>query len=415
MTSTCLNLENKIKSLEKEIAFYRNKLKNNECDYFDVEKDNIFFLAANNPVELQFSSCQERVGFKSMVFNVPDMIMRFDKDHRHIFVNASSIKILKIPAAKILGSTHAELGFSEEKCDLWRDALNKVFTNSETSTIQFDLLWQNELTYYEWRIIPEFDIHNNVCTVLTIARDITQRVIAEKSLKEYLYAKDKFFSILSHDLKSPLGSICAFSKLIEDNLSDLPKDELAQYIKLISSSAQNTYILLEEILEWAKNQGGLLKSQPVKLNLFDVLNKNKKLYDDKFFEKKINLFLTCNKNYYIFVDENIINLIVRNLLSNAVKYTNKGGNIYITVQKKLDNIILCIADDGVGIAEKYQDSVLRLDAKYHTHGTLNEIGTGVGLKFCMEYAKIINANLYFTSKQNVGSKFYLSLPIGEIN
>jgi len=342
-----------------------------------------------------------------------NMIMRFDRQYRHLFVNFSSAKILNISISDFLGATHSDLGFPEDKCIIWEKALKSVFTSKLAQVLEFDIFLDGKVKYFEWRLIPEFDIYNNVASVLTIARDITEKIIAETKLKQYLDSKEKFFSILSHDLKSPLGTICNFSKLLADDVFNLSHKEISEYINVIADSSSNTYKLLEEILDWANNQGHIIKSNIIVLNLHEKLISNILLCKEKAYEKKINLHLECNTKQLAFADENMLNLIIRNLLSNAIKYTPKYGEIIVSVQNVNDDVIISVLDNGVGVPDKYHDSLLKIDSNFHTNGTSNEKGTGVGLKFCVEYANMMNGDLYFESNMKQGSEFFLRIPSKE--
>ena len=230
-------------------------------------------------------------------------------------------------------------------------------------------------------------------------------------LKKSNKTKNKFFSILAHDLKNPFQSILGFSELLKkqalnDNFSN--SEKFAGYIY---DTTKKTYTLLENLLNWAKVQRGVMKYQPDKFNLIELIDDCIEINEGTAKSKDISLLSVVNPEIEIFVDKYMFSTIIRNLISNAIKFNERGGKI--TVKSEMSEpgeINILVIDSGIGIKKENISKIFKLDHSSSVKGTENEIGTGLGLLVCKEFAEKNNGYLKIKSKVGEGSTFILTVP-----
>lgn len=233
---------------------------------------------------------------------------------------------------------------------------------------------------------------------------------SESNLKNLIATKDKFFSIISHDLKNPFNTIIGFSGILMNKADTIEKDKLLEFSKLIHDAAASSYEMMQNLFHWAKSQRGKLSPVFAKFNLNDTVNSNIKLFSSQAIKKDIAINYQ-EKNLVINSDINIIDTLIRNLLSNALKFTNRSGQIDIKVYKKQGFVQIEIADNGVGIKKVNRLNIFRVEASKTTYGTEQERGSGLGLILCKELIDLLGGKIWFESEENKGTTFIFSIPI----
>ena len=250
-----------------------------------------------------------------------------------------------------------------------------------------------------------------------VARDEVIRYARE--MQELNQSKDKFFSIISHDLKGPFNAIMGFSDILTTEWDDYTDEERQHFIRNIHTSAKNTFRLLENLLEWAMTQTGKLTFNPVQFDLSMVANEVVILMRDQAESKQIKLFTAINYNTMVLADENMIRTILRNLVSNAIKYTDAGGQVKIFGQvipaksEQPSMIQVCVSDSGIGIDPVTLPKLFRIDEKVRSSGTAQEKGTGLGLILCRELISKIGGEIWVESGSGDGSRFYFTVPVSK--
>ncbi len=222
--------------------------------------------------------------------------------------------------------------------------------------------------------------------------------------------KDKFFSIISHDLKGPLNSLTSFSGLLINHLDSLSKEEIQMLAKDLDKSLKNLFTLLDNLLEWSRSQTGNIEFTPISFDLAAVLQQNKELLNTQAQNKKINIVSEATTWMIVKAHQQSVNTVVRNLLSNAIKFTPEGGIITLSVQQLGNEAIVAIADTGVGMIPEVMDKLFRIDTKHSTQGTANEKGTGLGLILCKEFIEKNGGRIWVKSEIGKGSVFSFALP-----
>lgn len=234
--------------------------------------------------------------------------------------------------------------------------------------------------------------------------------IQNVELQELNATKDKFFSIISHDLKGPLNSLSSFSNLLINYTESLSKEEIQMFAKDFDKSLKNLFALLENLLEWSRSQTGNIEFVPEKFDLNKVVEENKELLHAQAMQKGISLNCHSTDNIIVTAHRNSINTVVRNLISNAIKFTQPDGRIDVKTKRMAGEIIVSISDTGVGMGPEVVEKLFRIDSKHSTKGTANEKGTGLGLILCKEFIEKNGGRIWVNSEEGKGSVFSFALP-----
>lgn len=251
-----------------------------------------------------------------------------------------------------------------------------------------------------------------------IISDITQRKLAaeklrqsKENLQESNLEKDKFFSIIAHDLREPLGSFMNVTKMMDESKSSMSEEEIDEFVKLMKESSANLYGLLENLLEWSTMKRGLIAVEPKLINLKECLSKNLEILKESAVRKNLNFSCSIPEELEVFADERMLNGIIRNLGTNAVKFTPKEGNIIVKAeQTENSKVLISISDSGIGIPEKMIDNLFNSSVNTKRTGTEGEPSSGLGLILCKEFTEKLGGELIINSEVDKGSTFKIILP-----
>jgi signal transduction histidine kinase/ligand-binding sensor domain-containing protein len=231
-----------------------------------------------------------------------------------------------------------------------------------------------------------------------------------KELDSLNVSKDKFFSIIAHDLKNPFSTIIGFSEIQMDDIKSGNLDGIEESATMINISAVQTFRLLENLLEWAKAQRGKLTFNPEPLDLKILMREEIKILSDMAKTKNISLESSIPENIKIVADQNMIKTIIRNLISNAIKFTHRNGKVEVMVRAENQYYNISVSDTGIGMTDDIIAKIFRIDSDLSTPGTDNERGTGLGLFLCKEFVEKHNGKIWVESISGKGSTFTFSLP-----
>ncbi|MGE0772037.1 MAG: ATP-binding protein [Cyclobacteriaceae bacterium] len=245
-----------------------------------------------------------------------------------------------------------------------------------------------------------------------VLRTVNEQVKEQnRQLADLNATKNKFFSIIGHDLKGPLNSLTSFSGLLMNHTDHLSKEEIQMLAKDLDKSLKNLFALLENLLEWARSQTGSTDFTKESFDLVRVMEDNEKLLSTQARNKHITIEMDCPGGLTVLAHKPSINTVVRNLLSNAIKFTPQGGRIVAKADQRNGQVVVSIEDNGVGIPREAIGKLFRLDAKHSTEGTAREKGTGLGLLLCKEFVEKNGGELWVKSEEGKGSVFSFSLPV----
>lgn len=258
----------------------------------------------------------------------------------------------------------------------------------------------------------EIELKNKELSELNVSLEekVEQRT---KQLSELNATKDKFFSIIAHDLKNPFNALMGFSSLLIDSFDEYNDEEKLDLIQTMSDASENAYKLLENLLEWSRSQTGSIKWNPEEISIDNITQETISVLENAAFNKKISLQAIVPDNTIVYADSNMITTVIRNLVSNSIKYTLNGGEIKIYSSQEEGILEITIEDNGVGIRKEDLDKLFRIDVNFSTNGTNSEPGTGLGLILCREFVVKNGGKIWVESEQGIGSKFKFTLPIAK--
>ena len=234
--------------------------------------------------------------------------------------------------------------------------------------------------------------------------------LQNEKLAELNATKDKFFSIIAHDLKSPISNFIGVTKVLVDHFDDLTGDETVEFLTLLNDSASRLYSLLENLLEWSRCQRGTIPFNPMFYNVTKVIEEVAGSLSISLEKKKIELAISADPELEAMFDSNMLKTILRNFISNAIKFSNPGGMIRVEVLLDKTGVCFEVVDFGVGMDKRILNSLFKLDSIKSTPGTANETGTGLGLTLCKEFVEKHGGQITVESEVGYGSKFMFNLP-----
>lgn len=263
-------------------------------------------------------------------------------------------------------------------------------------------------------LFVDVDGRNVVWGIIEDLTDRKEQELIIKSQNEELIklnaAKDKFFSIIAHDLKSPFSAIIGLSDLLLDRIHANDTEGIENYAQLIHQSSKKALDLLLNLMEWSQIQTGRMRFHPEKFNIQELTEESLELLGCNAEQKSIFIQNKIPSDTMVFADKEMISTVLRNLISNAIKYTRPKGTISIFAQEEDSVMILSIQDNGIGISPKESAELFIIDGVHSRPGTAKEKGTGLGLILCKEFLEKNNGEIWVKSKENDGTTFFFSLP-----
>lgn len=260
---------------------------------------------------------------------------------------------------------------------------------------------------------------NGETELLGVSRDIADRKKVEieldarnRELKEMNLAKDKLFSIIAHDLRSPFNGFLGLLQTMESEFQSMSLEQILKYVRKLGVSAHNLYQLLENLLEWSRLQRGLVTAQPTLFSLRSVAKLNCEVANDTAIKKEIVIECMIPDQLVVYADKAMVDGILRNLISNAIKFSRHGGKIKLNAREINDGYVeVSVADNGIGMTGEMMGQLFQLDVITGRTGTDNEPSCGLGLILVKEFVEKNNGQIRVESAEEVGSTFRFTLPI----
>lgn len=242
--------------------------------------------------------------------------------------------------------------------------------------------------------------------------DIKKRTKVEEELREVIATKDKFFSIIAHDLRSPFQGFLGLTEVMAADISGLTQDELSTLIKEMHIKASNLFVLLENLLEWALMQKGTINFSPQVCSLSEIVKHGVDAINQSAAQKEVDIINSIPDSIRVYVDEMMINSVLRNLLSNAVKFTSKGGKVILSA-KDLGNrmIEVSVIDSGIGMSDTLCKKLFKIGEKVGRKGTEGEPSSGLGLFLCKEFIEKNGGRIWVVSQEDCGTIIKITLPL----
>jgi len=368
---------------------------------------------------------QSEEKYRLIAENTGDVIWVINTDLlKFTYISPSIINLLGYSAIEGLNKKFTDLLIPEMVpfvLDKFGKRIEKLYAGDKSAIVSIDELQQickdGSIIWVETATTLVVNNDGKVTDIIGVSRDIelrkkTETQIQQKNIKleELNATKDKFFSIIAHDLKSPFNAIVGFSDLLYLRIDAYPKEKIKTFAKAINDSAKQTFKLLENLLEWSQLQKGKIKLNLKYYNLKSVVDEIILLHNEMAMKKMIAIRVNLALNIFVHCDLEITKTVLRNLVSNAIKFTNNEGSITIDV-KKIDSFIeVQISDTGVGIPTEKIPFLFTIEQDISTSGTANEKGTGLGLLLCKELIEKQGGEIWVESTVGKGSAFYFTIP-----
>lgn len=349
--------------------------------------------------------------YRLLIENSHDIIYKLTTKGVLTFVSPTWTILLGHPVYYVVGKMFSQF-VHQDNIEDWNTFLRNISENgSKQSGIEYRIQHADGTWYwYKTNAVPIMDEKGITVGLNCISMDITQQKEYENKLLQLNRDKDRFLSILSHDLISPFNTLLGFSEVLKENIHNFNIEKLEEISNNINSSAQNTFDLLEDILMWSRIQSGKIPFKPkiidCSLVYKEALETLKPIADSK--QILIN-YLPADGTCF-FADIDMIKTVFRNLISNAIKFTNPGGVLNINAEESNSEITISVSDNGVGIDPDDLRKLFDITQIHTTSGTIKESGTGLGLLLCKEFIEKHEGRIWVESEPGKGSIFKFTLP-----
>ncbi|MBB5637158.1 PAS domain S-box-containing protein [Pedobacter cryoconitis] len=401
----CFTLYVSISSFPSEMGHYAKLI-----SFFLIYKANVE-TGFTRPTDVIFKDLKDNEEkYRTLAENLPELIFRFDRSFRCLYANSALEEFLPHKHESYAGKKLSHLGFPVSFENLLIRMLIEVKQTRTTREINFDLNEDSYVKSFSIQIIPEYGLENHEETYLVICYDITDFRNTEKRLQELNATKDKFFSIIAHDLRNPFTSLISFSELIYKNVNRLSLEKIENLAFRMNDSAKQAYTLLENLLHWSKMQTGVLEPDLQELNVEDILEEMKKVSSSIAIAKGIEIQIEKVCPGKILADRQMMNTVLRNIIANAIKFSHANGTIVLTAHKHQEAILFAVKDSGIGIEKENIERLFKMDSSFSTPGTQNERGTGLGLRLCREFVEISGGSIWLESEPGLGTTIYFTVP-----
>ncbi|MFW6371602.1 MAG: PAS domain S-box protein, partial [Bacteroidota bacterium] len=344
--------------------------------------------------ELEKALNDSEVKLKNIINQITDGLVIFDKSGRIIVWNSGAEEITGIKKQNVIGKFFYDLQY-KLAYGKYKDhaALKKRFDEvvnmgdptAFSTLIEHDILVEDKGVRTIQAKVFHIDLGNGNQLFGTASRDITEQKMAETQLKDLLATKDKIYSIIAHDLRTPFNSIIGFTDLLLNNYDNYDKDRILKILKFINLSSKPMLDVLTNMLNWVHAQTGQLafhpQPQPLKFIIREVVEIMKSTAEFK--NIQLNQFM--EQDFIVMADVNMLQSVLQNLVANAIKFSHSGGKVDVYARQKNNFVELEVSDEGVGIDEQKKDSLFRLELSESSRGTSGEKGSGLGLILCKEF------------------------------
>ena len=334
-------------------------------------------------------------------------------------VNSSFCEILGYTEADLIGMNFRNIthpGDIEKSLEITKELLKNELIEGKSIEKRY-LHKSGDIVWALTTISLIRDIDNKPQFFIAQVQNITKRKKSEEQLIKYTEelkllnaSKDKFFSIISHDLRSPFNSLLGLTEYISHSYDEMTPQDIRSSITSIYSSSKQVYGLILNLLEWSMIQSGRITIDRSLINLKELGNEIKNLYEEAASQKQLELTININEEIFVYADKYMIDTIIRNFVSNSIKFTNSGGKIIVKGIINGDNAEVSVTDTGIGISLEDQKNLFRIDEQLRRDGTANEKGTGLGLILCKEFAEKNSGVVWVESEVGKGSRFSVTLP-----
>jgi len=357
----------------------------------------------------------------NLMHNLPGMAYRckFDENFTMLFLSEGSVELTEYEAGDMLYAkniSYDDITHPEDR-DRVRETILSAVKHHTQYQMEYRIITKSGLTKWVWeKGNAVYDQNMNPIYLDGFITDVSARRNAEDNLQkaaddlaELNATKDRFFSLLAHDLQNPVYAIISLSEFISENYQKFDAREIEDAMLQVNSAARGIYTLLENLLDWARLQSGELESQTEFVSLSKAISYAVDHHARAASQKGIALEIEQDSDVMVECDLRLLTSILRNMISNALKYSYPKSSVKVVLRKYEGRAEISVTDNGVGIARKHLEKIFRIDNELRQYGTANESGSGLGLILVSSFARLIGAEVKVESKLNHGSTFTLLL------
>ncbi len=385
---------------EKELGKIQQELINNISFHFTGEVKRI---------RVQNALVKSESKNRAILDALPDLMMHVD-DSGNIINYRGSLKDFFGHEDNIANKNISEI-FHEDISALISIMILRTIKTGIVQQFEYNINIEKKQKYFDGRMSI---LNDN--EIIIIIRDITRikqtqvsLAKSQKNLAELNARKDKFFSILAHDLRSPFIGLLGYADMLKNEYSSLERDEIKTFASSIHRSSKKIFSLLENLLHWSRLQTNRMDFKPIEFNLTQLIDHVISLFNMNFKEKNILLEREISEELFVYADQFMVETTLRNLISNSIKFSFKDGTIKVSAKKKNGIVKVIVADNGVGMSKETKQSLFDISKANSTRGTNNEEGTGLGLILCKEFVIKNNGDISVESELGTGSKFSFTI------
>ncbi len=360
---------------------------------------------------------ESELRYRKLFKNSPSGIMVLDENGIILDANDVNTKTTLYPLSELIGSD-VRIMLPPEKAYMVSENINRILTGEVIEEEVVNIRKDGTLGVFLLKEVA-ITLPDGRLGILSVSNDITARKQSDSEIKlknEELHKlniqKDKFFSIIAHDLRSPFQTLVGFSPMAEEKLLSLPLEKIQKIAVNMRRSANKLFNLVENLLEWSLMQQGVIKYEPRSFLLSVTIGEIISLVQDTANRKMIEICLDVPEDLVVIADAKMLESIIHNLVFNALKFTHRGGNIIVSAKSVSDKlVVISVSDTGIGMNMKIIDHLYQLDANISRRGTEGESGTGLGLIICRDFIERHGGKLWVESEEGRGSTFCFSLPL----
>lgn len=379
----------------------------------DILKERIKELEKENSIlkQQQIEITEAKELYLKIFEEFPALIWRSRLDKLCDYFNKTWLDFTGRTMEQEFGNGWAK-GVHPDDFDFCLETYVTAFDKKEPFLMEYRM--KNKFGEYRWiRDFgrPFYDLDNTFLGYIGSCYDITENKNNELTLIELNATKDKFFSIIAHDLKTPFNSIIGFSEHLVKQIKKHDYEKIEDFAEIIRQSSYRAMELLSNLMIWTQSQSGRMEFNPEHLDLPALIKEVTLLLNGNAIQKSISIYSELTTKIPVYADKAMISTVLRNLISNAIKFTPPGGTVNISAVKTLNGLEISVSDNGVGISEERINKLFLLTESYSTPGTHKEKGTGLGLIICKDFIEKNDGTIRVKSKAGIGSTFYFSLPL----
>lgn len=366
--------------------------------------------ASEHALEESLASLRTREReLQTIADNTPDALTRFDRDQRHVFVNAAGERTSGRASADIIGRTHGELGVPPEQCDAWGASLQRVFETGLPESIEFTAETQEGPRYYRARLVPELEPGASPSHVLAVSQDITLTRMAEEALRDADRRKDEFLAILAHELRNPLAPVRTGLKLLDIARSP---EEAIKIRRMMERQLTHMVRLVDDLLDVSRIARGIVELQRQRVELRSIVELALEA-SRPLIEGAGHVLAVTLPTEPVWLDADLTRLaqVLTNLLTNAAKFTPHGGRLSLDVTLEKDDVVIRVTDDGMGVSEQMLPRIFEMFSQIHRSVDRAHGGLGIGLGLARRLVEMHGGTVTASSPGlGAGSTFTVRVP-----